>query len=153
MPCAIMRRVALPQRTNSPVVSANDSDTDKIWDAIVIGAGIAGLSAGIYLGRAKRDALIVSAGRSMAVWEPDVQNYLGFPEGISGEELLARGKQQAQRYGVEFTEDEIESIHAEDDGFIVAGKAASYRALKVVLATGIFHLPPEIAGVEECLGH
>jgi thioredoxin reductase (NADPH) len=128
-------------------------DATKTWDAVVIGAGIAGLSAAIYLGRAQRDALVVSSGRSMARWEPDVQNYLGFPEGVSGEDLLARGKQQAHRYGVQFAENEIESVRVEDNGFSIVGKTENYRALKVLLATGIFHLPPEIAGVKECLGH
>src|SRR5215210_5798540 len=138
MPCAIMRRVALPQRTNSPVVSANDSDTDKIWDAVVIGAGIAGLSAGIYLGRAKRDALIISAGRSMAVWEPDVQNYLGFPEGVSGEDLITRGREQAGRYGVQFAEARITSVAGENGDFTLTAEPQDgnqaprlYRARKV----------------------
>jgi thioredoxin reductase (NADPH) len=126
---------------------------EKIWDAIVIGAGIAGMSAGIYLGRAQRDALIIGAGRSMASWEPDVQNYLGFPDGISGDELLERGRRQAERYGVSFAEDEIESVKTKNDCFTIASKTKTYRTLKILLATGIFHLPPEIAGVKECLGH
>ena len=71
----------------------------KIWDAIIVGGGIAGLSAAIYLGRAQRSTLVIDSGKSMAQWEPDVQNYLGFPKGISGVELLKRGEQQARRYG------------------------------------------------------
>lgn len=126
------------------------------WDVVVVGAGVAGLSAAIYLGRARRDALVISAGRSMAVWEPEVQNYLGFPGGVSGEELIGRGREQAQRYGVQFAEDRVGSVTGGNDDFTLTGegeKPRAWRARKVLLATGIFHLPPKIAGVKECLGH
>src|SRR5881394_3071669 len=79
----------------------------KTWDAIVVGGGMAGLSAAIYLGRAQRQTLVIDSAKSMAKWEPHVQNYLGFPKGISGKSLLARGRQQAKRYGVHFAADEI----------------------------------------------
>ena len=68
-------------------------------EVIIVGGGIAGLSAAIYLGRAERDTLIIDAGKSMARWEPDVQNYLGLPGGVDGQELLRRARKQAQRYG------------------------------------------------------
>lgn len=126
----------------------------KLWDAVIVGAGLSGLSAAIYLGRAQRDTLVVSAGNSMAVWEPDVQNYLGFPDGVSGEDLVAGGKKQAARYGVHFADEEIDTVRREADGcFSVTGKKETHRARKVLLATGIFHIPPDIPGVKECLGH
>src|SRR5947207_284825 len=91
-------------------------------EVIIIGGGVAGLSAAIYLGRAERDVLVIDSGRSMARWEPDVQNYLGFPEGIAGEELLRRGQQQAGRYHVATAEDEILDAQKEDGLFILQGK-------------------------------
>ena len=71
-------------------------------EVIIIGGGLAGLSAAIYLGRALRDVLVIDAGESLAIWEPEVQNYLGFPECIDGRELLRRGREQALKYGAEF---------------------------------------------------
>src|SRR5688500_12111812 len=91
-------------------------------EVIVVGGGLAGLSAGIYLGRALRDVLIIDAGESLAIWEPEVQNYLGFPDCIDGRELLRRGKDQALKYGVEFVHEEIDRLWAEADQFHLQGK-------------------------------
>ena len=124
------------------------------WDAIVIGGGLAGLSAAIYLGRARRDVLLIDDGKSLARWEPEVQNYLGFPEGIAGVELLRRGREQAERYGAEFAADTIRDLRVGPfNVFRARGQGQGYEARRVLLATGIFHRPPEIPGVQECLGH
>ncbi len=125
----------------------------KERDVIIIGGGIAGLSAAIYLGRAERDTLVIDSGHSMATWEPEVRNYLGFPKGVSGEDLLKFGRQQARFHEVEFAHDEIKSVRRRKTGFTLRGRRTSYRTNRLLIATGIFHLPPKIAGVKECLGH
>ncbi|HZO53050.1 MAG TPA: FAD-dependent oxidoreductase [Bryobacteraceae bacterium] len=129
---------------------AGDSRTREV---VIVGGGLAGLSAAIYLGRAKRDTLVIDSGKSMARWEPDVQNYLGFPDGISGEELLARGCAQARAHEVEFATDEIVDARRAEDTFVLRSRERAYRSRRVLIATGIFHVPPEINGVAECLGH
>ncbi len=121
-------------------------------EVIVVGGGISGLSAAIYLGRAERDTLVIDSGHSMAKWEPKVENYLGFPEGVAGEELLKLGCKQAKRYAVEFARDEIVSVKTKSRLFVLSGKKRKYRAERLLLATGIFHIPPRIPGVRECLG-
>ena len=125
----------------------------EVREIIVVGGGLAGLSAAIYLGRALRDTLIIDAGKSMARWEPDVQNYLGFPRGIDGQELIERARQQAQRYEVAFAEDEIKQASVEKQGFHLSGQRRSYWTRRLLLATGIYHIPPDLEGVSECLGH
>lgn len=126
----------------------------KPWDAVIIGGGIAGLSAAIYLARAKRETLVVDAGRSLARWVPDVENYLGFPKGIKGEELLERGRKQAEHFGAQFDNDHIEELRHEPHGvFRAIGPKGLHEARRILLATGIYHLPPDIPGVIECLGH
>jgi thioredoxin reductase (NADPH) len=125
----------------------------KYPEAIVVGGGLAGLSAAIYLARAKRRVLVIDSGKSMARWEPEVQNYLGFPEGIGGEELLQRARTQARKYHAQFVRDEIVSARRIGDGFSLRGKKRSYRCLRLLLATGIFHIPPDIPDVAPCLGH
>ncbi len=135
------------------MIQHKDLDDPQTREVIIIGGGIAGLSAAIYLGRAQRDTLVIDSGHSMAKWEPVVGNYLGFPEGVAGDELLEYGRRQAEAQDVRFAEDEIQSISSEDEEFVLHAKARDYRAKRILLATGIFHLPPEIPGVKECLGH
>jgi len=122
-------------------------------EVIVVGGGIAGLSAAIYLGRAQRDVVVIDSGHSMAKWEPVVQNYLGFPNGVGGEELLKNGRSQARRYEARIVCDEIKTVSARKSIFVLKGKRKTYRTKRLLVATGIFHLPPEIPGVKECLGH
>jgi thioredoxin reductase (NADPH) len=129
---------------------ATSKDTREV---IVIGGGIAGLSAAIYLGRAQRDTLVIDSGHSMAKWEPTVENYLGFPKGVAGEKLLRSGCEQARRHQVDFVDDEIKNARVKDGKFILRGKKKSYRSNRLLIATGIFHIPPDIPGVNECLGH
>ncbi len=119
-----------------------DFEDPKTREVIVIGGGIAGLSAAIYLGRAQRDALVIDSGHSMAKWEPIVENYLGFPKGVSGEELLKNGCAQASKHDVRFAHDEIRKVSRKRDLFVLTGKRKTYRAKCLLLATGIFHLPP-----------
>lgn len=128
-------------------------DQESNWEVIIVGGGCAGLSAAIYLGRAMRTVLLIDSGQSLALWEPDAQNYLGFPQGISGEELLRRGQAQAERYETERVRDEIADARHDGGEFILQGKNREYRARRILLATGVFHLPPDIPHVNECLGH
>jgi thioredoxin reductase (NADPH) len=123
------------------------------WEVVIVGAGMAGLSAAVYLGRALRRTLVIDNGRSLALWEPDVQNYLGFPEGVAGEELLRRGRSHAQRYGAEFVTDTVREARRASEGFVLSGEKRMYSASRLLLATGLYHVPPEIPGVDECLGH
>ena len=135
------------------MIQHKDLDDPRVREVIIIGGGMAGLSAAIYLGRAQRDTLVIDSGKSMARWEPVVGNYLGFSEGVSGDELLRQGRLQAEAHDVHFAEDRVQEVRADGDEFIVRGARQTYHSKRLLLATGIFHLPPEISGVSECLGH
>ncbi len=85
-------------------------------DCLVVGAGPAGLTAAIYLGRYKRRALVVDSGASRASLIPTSHNYPGFPEGISGPELLRRLRLQALRYGARIRSGLVTALELNDDG-------------------------------------
>src|SRR3954453_13378119 len=99
------------------MIQHKDLDDPRTREVIIIGGGIAGLSAAIYLGRAQRDTLVIDSGHSMAKWEPVVENYLGFPTGVAGQDLLRNGTTQARRHEVRFVRDEIEKVSAAKSGF------------------------------------
>jgi thioredoxin reductase (NADPH) len=123
------------------------------WDVIIIGGGFAGLSAAIYLGRAMRRTLVLDAGESAAQWEPEVQNYFGFPQGISGQNLLKCGADQAKHFGATILTDEVERAERDTDGtFYVYGRHVRFHAARLLIATGLYHLPPKVPGVSECVG-
>src|SRR6478752_3276815 len=132
---------------------AADFNEPNVREVIVVGGGIAGLSAAIYLGRAQRDVLVIDSGHSMAKWEPVVQNYLGFPRGVGGEELLENGRAQARHYDARIVRDKITNVSSGRSVFVLKGKKNTYQTKRLLVATGIFHLPPEIPGVKQCLGH
>jgi thioredoxin reductase (NADPH) len=96
--------------------------------------------------------LVIDSGKSMARWEPKVENYLGFPAGISGPGLLRRARRQARRFGAEFRTDRITSARSRAGLFILRGKKGTYSCEKLLLATGVFHIPPDLHGLSACLG-
>jgi thioredoxin reductase (NADPH) len=129
-----------------------DSIRHHVYDVVIIGGGLAGLSAAIYLGRSQRNTLLIHSGHSMAKWEHDVQNYLGFPDGIDGGDLLARSFAQVSRFGVAILDDEVHELKRDQKGMFGVGAARRYAARRVLLATGLTHLPPDIPGTKDCLG-
>src|SRR4029078_5839635 len=94
----------------------------EMREVVVVGGGIAGLSAALYLARAQRDTLVIDSGHSMAKWEPEVENYLGFPQGVDGENLVKSGRKQAERYGAEFVVDTVKEVSSENDAFLLRGE-------------------------------
>ena len=120
-------------------------------DCLVVGAGPAGLTAAIYLARFRRRIALYDAGNSRASYIPRTRNYPGFPDGISGNELLDRRRAQARRYGTEVRHGLVESLRLEDGRFVARAGGGEVRAGKVLLATGIVDKEPEIANLREAI--
>ena len=110
----------------------------KLYDVIIIGAGPAGLSAGLYAGRARLNTLIIEKAREggQIVNTADIANYPGSVEGESGASLIERMKNQAKQFGAETVYDTI--IDAELSGEVktIKGLADTYQAKTLILANG-----------------
>ncbi len=110
---------------------------NKIYDMIIIGAGPAGLTAGIYGGRAKLNTLIIEKsipGGQITVTN-EVVNYPGIIE-TTGAKYAENLKQQALNFGVEFLSDEVIDLDLSNDIKIIKTKSNEYHAFTVVIATG-----------------
>src|SRR6478609_4836054 len=105
------------------------------YDCVVVGAGPAGLTAAIYLGRFRRSVLVVDGGASRAAWIPRSHNHPGFPDGIGGKSLLARMRRQAEKFGVEFSSGAVRDLKVLKSGFRLKVEGEMVRAAKVILAT------------------
>jgi thioredoxin reductase (NADPH) len=118
-------------------------------DAIVIGAGPAGLTAGIYLGRFRRCVLVIDGGDSRASWIPTSHNHPGFPDGIHGEDLLARMRAQAVKYGATVSSGMARNLRADEAGGFSVDLASgeTVRAPYVLIATGVRDTPLPFAAL------
>jgi thioredoxin reductase (NADPH) len=122
-----------------------------MWDCVIVGGGPAGLTAATYLGRFEREVLLVDAGESRVKRIPLSRNTPGFPDGVTGSDLLARMQSQASRYGALFRGGVIEEIKREGEGFCLQLNGQGLRAKTVLLATGVRLSEPSIANLDEGL--
>ena len=120
-------------------------------DCLIVGAGPAGLTAAIYLARYRRRIALYGAGSPRAAYIPSTRNYPGFPDGISGDELLQRLREQAGRYGAQVREARVESLRHHDGAFMASAGGAEIRAATVLLATGVVDKEPEMAGLRDAI--
>lgn len=113
-------------------------------DCIIIGAGPAGLTAAIYLARFHLSIRMFDCGSSRAALIPRTHNHAGYPEGISGKDLLARMLEQAERYGAVREQAEVTGLRAIEDGFGVRVGDRELAARSVLLATGVVNNRPDM---------
>jgi thioredoxin reductase (NADPH) len=112
-------------------------------DCLIVGGGPAGLTAAIYLARFHLGIRVIDAGDSRALWIPCSHNHAGFPDGISGEELLARMRAQARKYGAAIETERVTRLDpADGGGFRAAWGSGAARARTVLLATGTRNRKP-----------
>lgn len=122
-----------------------------MYDVIVIGSGPAGITAAIYAKRRKLSILVISKGNGALQKTEKIDNYYGFENGISGEELYENGIKQAKNLGIDFIEDEVINIKYINQ-FTVETVNSKYEAKAVILATGVSRNVPNIKGIKEFEG-
>lgn len=127
---------------------------DKIYDVIVIGAGPAGLTAGLYAGRSRLSCLIIEKaqdGGQVSITN-EIENYPGSLEHETGPTLVERMARQAAQFGAERASDIIIGCDFSDKVKIVMGEKATYRAHTVILAPGANPRLIGCAGEKELTG-
>ena len=116
----------------------------KIYDVIILGAGPAGLTAGLYAGRSRLSTLIIEKGQDggqIAITD-EIENYPGqMVEGESGPSLIARMTEQAKKFGAERCSDTIKSVELTGEVKKLVGVKGEYLAKSVIIATGAFPKP------------
>ena len=145
-------RAALAQHAGLPTIPAH-----KRYDVVIVGAGPAGLTAAVYAASEGLRALVVErlAPGGQAGTSSRIENYPGFPEGVSGGQLADFTYRQARRLGAEFVVGvDIDSAHPQPDGTVLVNLSggASVTTYTGVVATGVDYRHLEGAGVDDFLG-
>ncbi len=112
--------------------------SEQIYDLIVIGAGPAGYTAAIYLGRANIPHILFEGeqpGGQLTI-TTDVENFPAFPDGIEGPELMMKMKAQAERFGTQFHSETVTAVDFSGEMKKVITSKATYEAPAVIIATG-----------------
>jgi thioredoxin reductase (NADPH) len=124
------------------------------YDLIIIGGGPAGLTAGIYAGRARLKTLLleklIHGGQMMTT--DLVENYPGFPEGISGFELSDRMRKQAERFGLEIRTQEVLELKPGKPVHTVVLEDGSLTAGAIIIATGAHYRRLGVTGEDRLVG-
>lgn len=110
----------------------------KIEDVLIIGSGPAGLTAAIYTARANLKPLVIEgeeAGGQLMITN-DVENYPGFPKGVTGPELMGLVRQQAERFGTRFLTKNVTEVDLSQRPFQLRVGNESFQAKALIVSTG-----------------
>ncbi len=122
------------------------------YECVIVGGGPAGLTAGIYCARAKIKTLLIekeNLGGQIALTDL-VENYPGFPDGISGKELTQRMKMQAEKFGLNIMRNEAINLYMEGEKKIITLRnKENIKTLSVILTLGVKHRKLNVPGEKE----
>lgn len=108
------------------------------YDVVIIGGGAAGLTAGIYCGRARLKTLLIekSLVGGLATYTNEIENYPGFPDGTTGLGLMDTFHKQAKKFGVKFKLTDVKGVKLDGETKIVETFRTNYEAKVVIVASG-----------------
>lgn len=147
----------LTYEKNNHKIKENEYDSKRkdilmMYDVIIIGAGPAGISASLYTQRANQKTLILYHETSNLEKAVKIDNYYGFSQGISGEELYDTGIKQAENLGVEVKKEEVIKVGMTENGFQISTTKQDYESKTVIIALGNKKKQVEIKGIKELEG-
>jgi thioredoxin reductase (NADPH) len=132
-----------------------NQQTDHVYDALVVGGGAAGLSAGIYLQRYLLSTLIVDKGKARSFWMQELHNYLGLPPETPGREVLKQGKDHYLSLAGDYLNAYVEAVVDEGDTLAVKVRIGrnnptyeTVRTRYLIAASGIIDHLPQLADMK-----
>ena len=130
------------------------SDTENIYDVLIIGGGPAGLAAAQYASRSKLKTLVIDKSKTAGAlaYTGHIENYPGVPGPVSGRELLDLFRDQAIKFGAEYVEAQVVGVNLGDEIKEVFTMEGGYKGRSVIIATGSMGRKPSIKGEAEFLG-
>lgn len=135
-------------------IIASKPSRGESWDVVVVGSGPSGLTAAIYTTRGAASTLVLGGEKwgGQLMLTTEVDNFPGFPEGIMGPDLMANMRKQAERFGAEFIEKNVESVKNINDVFEITAGGETYSAKSIIIATGAATRWLEVDGMEKLIG-
>ena len=123
-----------------------------MYDVIIIGAGPAGITAGLYTQRGNLKTLIIHNGKTSLENANKIENYYGFENGITGKELYFQGIRQAQNIGIDVKNEEVIKIEMIEKSFKVKTTKNEYISKTIIIAMGTKKKTLQIDGVKQFEG-
>jgi thioredoxin reductase (NADPH) len=126
----------------------------KIYEVIIVGGGPGGLAAGLYTSRARLSTLLIESalfGGQMTTTEM-IENYPGFPQGITGDELSRLMEEQAKKFGMETVTDEVVKVSLEGDMKVIQTHESTYHCEALIIGTGTEYRKLGVPGEKEFAG-
>ncbi len=132
----------------------SNAEQDTHYDVIIIGGGPGGASAAIYTARSDHRTLVIDKGLTAGALglTHKIANYPGVPGEVSGADLLATMRGQAEAFGARFVQDKVLSVDLASTPKVVFASTGTYTANAVILATGSMGRAKGVKGEEELLG-
>lgn len=138
-----------------PPIPSSNTMAEELYDVIIIGAGPAGLTSGIYTSRHDYRTLILEGGKvgGKAAEAHLIENYPGFPDGVKGYDLMAHMEEQAKRFGAEIRQETVYGISDMGNLKMVTTRSGSvYEAKALIIATGVSRKSLNAKGENEFKG-
>jgi len=129
---------------------------NTMYDVVIIGSGCAGLSAGIYAARGDNNPLIIKGDEpgGQLTLTTDVANFPGFPDGITGSELINNMEEQAVQFGAETTNGIVRDVDESERPFVITLQDdTQYEADAIIVASGASARTLGIPGEDELMGY
>jgi thioredoxin reductase (NADPH) len=126
----------------------------EIYEVIIIGGGPGGLTAGLYTSRSRLSTLLIESalfGGQMTTTEL-IENYPGFPQGVTGDELSRLMEDQAKKFGMQTVTQQVVKVSSEGDVKVVQTYESTYRCEALIVSTGTEYRKLGVPGEKEFAG-